>query len=152
MMNKSAGEPKPASESASSAGATWPCGLTIGRFATAAYSRRAIVMRAGSGAKPRSGESVQGCVIGVPLPNLVTQLIHKCVKKGGAFGRRSATGCGGHAVAQLEQLGVEMIDRVGLLIERADGRKWLKRVVQPPAGCAAQHQATCQPDRAKRVE
>src|SRR4051812_3884513 len=63
MMNRSAGEPKLALGSASSAGGTWPCGLTIGRFATAVYSRRAIVMRAGSGAKPRSGESVQGCVI-----------------------------------------------------------------------------------------
>src|SRR3954470_11892839 len=109
MMNRSAGEPKLALGAASSAGGTWPCGLTTGRSATAAYSRRAIVMRAGSGAKPRSGESVQDCVIGVPLLNLVTQLIYKCVEKRGAFGRRRAAGCGGHAVAQLEQLDVEMI-------------------------------------------
>src|SRR6266545_1257106 len=70
MMNSSAGVPRRAAGSASSAGGTWPCGQTSGRSLTVAYSSRATVRRAGSASKQRSGASAQGMlVIGVLLSN-----------------------------------------------------------------------------------
>src|SRR6266496_754430 len=88
MMNRSAGVPKRAAGSASSAGGTWPCGQTSGRSLTEAYSARATVRWAGSESKQRSGESAQG-VISIVALLIANDAPQPCLRSGaGAAGSR----------------------------------------------------------------